>query len=353
MLTVAAYTREPLTPLDDLLQFAGKAGLSYVQLAWEQLMHTVVATHAGLDAILERLRENNLKPVGIDATALQALDDDTFYKQSDDLYVQMRTAARLGIRHITLTAGPRTPANFAYVVDALKRLSGAPVTGASTASHVLNAPLVGPEGTKEGSPGRLPWVNVPLDGSSPGGAKEATPPGGASAAPPGLEKSEATLSQGWRPGLLSDAPDGADGDRPGHTLSTHTTSTVGDAEAEALDSPAAGMRNRLVGLSGVLLSIRNMHDTGIEQLDDLHRLFHEVRDTPVTLDLDMAEFQSAAVNPYDAVLSFARRVARVRVCDVNLDATLAALQREGFAGPVLTALEDGETWTQTVIAACA
>ena len=254
-MTVAAYAKYPLIPLDDLLRFAKDAGLSHVQLAWEQIVRlprspngshaqeaadfsprapsprdsTPVVGNSGVNTILECLHGEGLELAGIDATALDGLDDETFKKQTDDICMQMRAGGRLGAGHVTLTSGPRDPANFAHVVDGLRRLS-------------------------------------PL----------------------------------------------ADRARVG-------------------------------------LSIRNMCDSSVEQLDDLHRLFHELGAEYLTLDLDMAEFQAAVVNPYDAAISFARRVARVRVCDINLEATLAILQRDGFTGPVLVALEDGRGWAGGVL----
>jgi sugar phosphate isomerase/epimerase len=236
LLAAAAYAQDPLTPLDDLLRFARDAGLAHVQLAWEQVARSVLTSggglshlhHPGLDALRERLGEAGLEPLGLDAAAFDALDDQTFERQTDDLYGQMRIAARLGAPHVTLTAGPRDPANFAHLVDALKRLT-----------------------------------------------------------------------------VLAER----------------------------------------VGLG---ISIRNLCDSSVEQLDDLHRLFHQVGVRSLTLDLDMAAFQAAVVNPYDAAISFPGRIARVRVCDVNLSVTLAALQRDGFTGPVLVALDDGPAWAQDV-----
>ncbi|MFH0981240.1 MAG: molybdopterin cofactor-binding domain-containing protein [Planctomycetota bacterium] len=84
--------------------------------------------------------------------------------------------------------------------------------------YMISAPPFSPEGTKEDSPGRQPWVTVALDGSSPVGAKESTPLSATSAAPPGLEVSKAAISQGLRPGLPSNAPDGADPGRVARTL---------------------------------------------------------------------------------------------------------------------------------------
>ena len=255
MLTVAVYTRDPLTPLDHLLRFTRAAGLAHVQLAWEQIVRarrapngpsaqrgadfspcgastrdsTPVLGNSDVNTILERLHQEGLEPVGVDATALDCLDDETFEKQIDDIREQMQTAGRLGTRHVTLSAGPRDPSNFSHVVRGLKHLA-----------------------------------------------------------------------------VLADRV-------------------------------------------GVGLSIRNVCDSSVEQPDDLHRLFHEVGAANLTLDLDMADFQAAVVNPYDAALSFAHRVTRVRACDVNLQATLTALQRDGFIGPVLVASEDGPAWAKRVI----
>ena|GEM_PF-6175615 len=254
-MTVAAYAKDPLTPLDGLLQFAKDTRLAHVHLAWEHIVRsprspngshargaadfsprglstrdsTPVIGNSGVNTILECLHGEGLELAGIDATALDGLDGETFKKQTDDICVQMRAAGRLGAGNVTLTAGPRDPANFAHVVDGLRRLT-----------------------------------------------------------------------------VLADRV-------------------------------------------GVALSIRNVCDSSVEQLDDLHRLFHEVGAKHLTLDLDMAEFQAAVVKPYDAAISFAYRVARIRVCDINLEATLATLQRDGFTGPVLVALEDGPRWAGGVI----
>lgn len=256
MLTVAAYSKDPLAPLDRLLRFAKDVGLSHVQLAWEQIVRTrstgmgfrnqraadfgprdpsmsdlaADSRVAGVKVVFKRLRREGLEPVGLDATALDCMDEETFAKQIEDIDVQMQTAERLGVGHVTIAAGPRDPSNFDHVVDGFRRLA----------------------------------VSV----------------------------------------------------------------------------------SRL----GVGMSIRNLCDSSVEQLDDLHRLFREVGVESLTLDLDMAEFQTAAVNPHDAAVSFPGRIARVRTCDVNLEATLAALRRDGFTGAVLAAVEDGVPWSHKLIA---
>lgn len=233
MLTVA-YAKDPLTPLDDVLRFATDARLSHVQLAWEQIARASSALpHAGpqgaadagttsgawdLAPIRDCLRNAGVQLVGIDATALDCLDDETFDRQFNDIRTQLETAAALRAGHFTFTPGPRSAANFAYLVAGLKRLT------------------------------------------------------------------------------------------------------------------------RLAEPVGVGCSIRNLRDSSVEQLNDLHRLFHEVGAANLALDLDMAEFQAAVVNPHDAAISFPGRISRVRVCDVNPEATFAALQRDGFTGPVLAAV---------------
>lgn len=218
--TIGAYSRDPLRPLEDLLGFARQAGLAAVQLAWEQVARAATRD-ADAARLLERLRTASVELIGLDATALDCMDVETFERQTDDAYLQMQAAVRLGTTAVSLAAGPRGPVNFAHVVDGFKRLT------------VL---------------------------------------------------------------------------------------------AERL---------------GVDISVRNRNHSSIEQLDDLHRLFHAVGAANLRLDLDLAEFQSAAVNPADAALSFPRRIARVRVCRPPLEATLAALRRDGFGGPILVAGEDG------------
>ena len=228
MLTVAAYARDALAPLDEVLRFAQDAELAQVQLAWEQSVRagavlggSCALGAAGVDAVLERLRGAGVELVGIDATAFDCLDAATFERHLEDLGVQMRAAKRLGAGCLTITAGPRAPANFAHLADGLARL--------------------------------------------------------------------------------------------------------------------AGLADRL----GVGVSIRNLNNSSVEQLDDVHRLFRGSGVEYLTLDLDMFEFQAAVVNPHDAAVCFPGRVARVRACDVNLQPALAALVRDGYAGVVLAAVEDG------------
>ena len=239
MLTVAAYARDRLTLLDDLLRFTKDAGLTQVQLSWEQVARAEAvgktspssprsAAETGFEGIVERLRSEEVEPIGLDAAVLDCLDDETFEKQMHDIRVQMQAARWINAGHISITAGVRDSTNFAYVARACRSLAS----------------------------------------------------------------------------------------RSGR------------------------------GAFGV--SIRNAEHSSVEQLDDLHRLFYEVGDNALTLDLDMAEFQAAVVNPYDAVISFPGRISRVRVCDVHLEVTLAALQRNRFAGPVLAAITDGPKWARRV-----
>ena len=127
MLTVAAFARNPLTPLDDLLYFARDTGLSHVQLAWEQIVRATCAKNESLpkrtadfsprvssltgsvaitydsrvNATIERLRQEGMKIIGIDAAAFDCLDEITFKKQIDAVRIQMRIAERLGAPHLT------------------------------------------------------------------------------------------------------------------------------------------------------------------------------------------------------------------------------------------------------------
>ena len=231
LLSVSAYARDPLTSFGHLLSFANDAGLAHVQLAWEQVVRAGPGETAEA-AVVRRLEEQRMQVIGLDATVLDCLDAETFETQTDNIYLQLRAAACLDAAHVTISAGPRGPANFAHVADALKRLT-----------------------------------------------------------------------------VLADR-------------------------------------------TGIGISIRNVCHSSVEQLDDVRRLFRLVGADNLTLDLDMAEFQAAVVNPYDAVISFPGRVARLRACDVNLPWTLTALKRDGFSGPVLVAVEDGLQWARRVRETC-
>ncbi|MCP4589284.1 MAG: TIM barrel protein [bacterium] len=133
-------------PVDDLLRLAGDAGLAHVQLSWEQVARrvprlnpggspvegsrrripeVVIRGHfgAGVDDLRDSMRSARMAVVGLDAATLDCMDEETFERQADELFDQMQVAESLGAAHISVSAGPRDPANFAFVVDILKRLA--------------------------------------------------------------------------------------------------------------------------------------------------------------------------------------------------------------------------------------
>jgi sugar phosphate isomerase/epimerase len=114
---------------------------------------------------------------------------------------------------------------------------------------------------------------------------------------------------------------------------------------------------------GLPFRIRNRRDTPAEQLDELYVLFRDARADNLSLDLDVGEFHSSAINPCDAVLSFSGRIGQVRLTDrrsrtrvplgqgqVNVPAVLEILTEEGFDGTIAIPLEDGPDATERLAA---
>jgi sugar phosphate isomerase/epimerase len=113
---------------------------------------------------------------------------------------------------------------------------------------------------------------------------------------------------------------------------------------------------RLAGVAkefGLSFRIRNRRDSPVEQLDELHVLFRDARADNLSLDLDVGEFHSSAINPCDAVLSFSGRIGQVRLTDrrrhtrvplgqgqVNVPAVLESLAEERFDGTIAIPLEN-------------
>ena len=109
---------------------------------------------------------------------------------------------------------------------------------------------------------------------------------------------------------------------------------------------------------GLKLCLRNVCGSSVEQLEVLHVLLGRAAVPGFGLCLDNVEFQRAAVNPADAVLSFSDRIAMVRLGDelrsspcapgrgnAHVGATIEALAAERFEGPLLVDKE----WLHAVV----
>ena len=109
---------------------------------------------------------------------------------------------------------------------------------------------------------------------------------------------------------------------------------------------------------GLKLCVRNVCGSAVEQLKALHALLGRAAAPALWLCLDNVEFQRAAVNPADAVLSFSDRIAMVRLGDelrsspcapgrgnAHVGATIEALAAERFEGALLV---DGD-WLHAVM----
>ncbi|MBP7935042.1 MAG: TIM barrel protein [Phycisphaerae bacterium] len=66
---------------------------------------------------------------------------------------------------------------------------------------------------------------------------------------------------------------------------------------------------------GLDVHVLNARDTTIEQIEDLRRLFADIRHPRLRLALDIGAFHASAVNPRDALGEFADLVGCIRVSD--------------------------------------
>ncbi len=106
---------------------------------------------------------------------------------------------------------------------------------------------------------------------------------------------------------------------------------------------------------GVDVLLHNRCGTRLEQPMDLHRVFVEVDASNVMLDLDVAEFHLACVNPVDPIRGLERRIGSVRLSNViahrpaplgrgeiDVRAVLRSLREAGYTGPIILAAGAGE-----------
>lgn len=112
------------TDLRLLADSATRAGLSRIHAHWSQIHqwlihHAVDVTADAIDLALS----DGVHLSGIDASTLAIQCDNDLDEYTDDAYMQMRMARKLGLSQVTLFGGSRDAAGYDYFVAALLRLT--------------------------------------------------------------------------------------------------------------------------------------------------------------------------------------------------------------------------------------
>jgi sugar phosphate isomerase/epimerase len=105
-----------------VLERAGNAGVDRLHLPWADAAHMVQPPGA-LEPTWSRA-EPEIPIAGIEVSPFTAERDDDFERQSDDIYLQMQVAKRLGLTAVSLDGGAKSAIAFEYLTPALKRLTG-------------------------------------------------------------------------------------------------------------------------------------------------------------------------------------------------------------------------------------
>lgn len=119
----------------------------------------------------------------------------------------------------------------------------------------------------------------------------------------------------------------------------------GSRDTKAYDYLVAALL-RLTTLAdrlGLDMLLGNRSGTCLEQIDDVSRAISDVGAHNLHVDLDVAEFHIACVNPCDAFLAFGSRTACVRLSNVHAGLPAALGDGELHVPAILRALQETES----------
>lgn len=119
-----AYCEDQTLDAQELARFAGRAGIEAVHLHWEALHRILQKSNLNGLAWDEGFALEGSLPVGgIEVTPLTAERDDELDRQTDDIYMQMQVARRLGMSAVSVHGGARSAVAFEYFTAGLTRLA--------------------------------------------------------------------------------------------------------------------------------------------------------------------------------------------------------------------------------------
>lgn len=97
---------------------------------------------------------------------------------------------------------------------------------------------------------------------------------------------------------------------------------------------------RAARVLGLRVRLRNRGGTRIEQPQDLHRLFWDVRADNLALDIDVAEFHRSSVHPCEPIRAFEGRIDCVRLANIDAGRPAGLAEGEIDIRSVVDALRD-------------
>ena len=105
----------------NVLERAGKAGVDRLHLPWADAAR-IVKPPGALEPAWS-FAQSGVEIAGIEVSPFTAECDDDFERQSDDIYLEMQVAKRLGLTAVSLDGGAKSAVAFEYLTPALTRLT--------------------------------------------------------------------------------------------------------------------------------------------------------------------------------------------------------------------------------------
>jgi len=120
---IQLYTDDPTVGAHQLAVVVERLRLRGFHVAWPALRAWLLAENVDVSELTSEFRIGRRCVSGIDATPITAESDDHLERQTDDIYMQMQVARRLGLDSVSIVGGRRNAVAFDYLLAALTKLT--------------------------------------------------------------------------------------------------------------------------------------------------------------------------------------------------------------------------------------
>jgi len=121
---VQLFAGDPAIDAHRLAAMAARHDVRAIHVEWASLRERLLAERADVSELTDNFRVAELTRIGgLDATPLTAESDDEFERQTDDVYMQLHIARRIGLDSVSLRGGPRDAVAFDFLLAGLTKLT--------------------------------------------------------------------------------------------------------------------------------------------------------------------------------------------------------------------------------------